>query len=170
MAVIAVTTTIATSGAGTAVVNARQHQHDQHGDREQRIDQPRHAEQVRHLRHEDQDAEGVHEADHHRPGNEPHDAGKAGDAEEDLNEPGQQHRGQQVLHTVLAHQRRHDQRHRAGRGGDHRRTSAQNRHRNREHHGCHETHARVDAGDHRERDDLGNQGEGRDDAGEYLGA
>ena len=93
MAAATVTTvrpTMATSGAGTDVREPGQDHHDGDADRDQRVDRPRHADEVRDLRHEDEDRQRVHEADHHRAGDEPHQLGHAQDAEHDLDDAGRE--------------------------------------------------------------------------------
>ncbi len=104
--VIAVTSTIAISGAGEGPRDAGgQTDHDHEGEGEQRIDHGGHVEHVLQLRGEDQDAQGVDEPDHHRARDEPHDACEAQHPpEEDLDETGEDHRRQQVLDAVLGDQ------------------------------------------------------------------
>src|SRR5690606_22627241 len=71
---------------------------------------------------------------------------------------------------MLAHQGHHQQRHGAGGGRDHSRAAADEG----DHHGdakrSIETDARVDPGDDREGDGLGNQRQGDDEPGEYVAA
>ncbi|VXB30052.1 hypothetical protein PLANTIT3_30201 [Plantibacter sp. T3] len=143
-------------------------QDDQHRDDEQRVDEPRDAEQVGDLGDEDEDAERVDEPDHHRAGDEPHEPGETGDAEHDLDEAREDDGGEQVLHAVFLDERRDDEGDGSRGGRDHRRTPAEDRHRDGEHDGGDEADLRVDAGDDREGDDLGDERQRRHDPGEDL--
>ena len=148
----------------------REPDHDGDADSDHRVDQPRHVDHVRNLGEEDQDRQGVDEADHDRARDEPHQAGDPGEAEHDLEDAREQHGGDEVVHAVVAGDRRDDQCDGAGRRGDHRGSATQegdgDGHRER----GEEPDAGVDAGDDRERDRLGDQGERDHQTGEDLGA
>ena len=84
--------------------------------------------------------------------------------------PAEQHRGDQVVDAVLPGDRGDHQGDRAGGGRDHRGTATDNgdgdRHRDR----AEQTDPRVDPGDDRERDRLGDQGQRHHESGQHLGA
>ena len=158
-----------TSGAGTAlVIRGKSTIIGQTAD-DQRVDRPGHVAQVRDLRREHQDAEGVDEADHHRARHEPHQPGHAERAQHDLEDAGQDDGGDKVAQPVLAGDRRDDQSDRAGGGGDHRRPSADERDDHR--HGARreQPDLGVHAGDDRERDRLGDQRQTDHQTGQHLG-
>lgn len=147
----------------------RQTDDDRKPRRDEGIDQPRHPQQVGELSREDEDGQCVDESDHHAARDEPHQTGDTHCAEDDLDDPGEEHRGDQVIQAVAGDQGRHHQRHRPGGGGDHRRTAADDgdRHRHRER--GEQAHSRVDPGDDRERDGLGDERERDHETGEDLG-
>ena len=74
----------------------------------------------------------------------------------------------QVPDAVLAHERRDDERHGAGRGRDHRGSSADERDGDGHHERAEQTDARVDARDDRERDGLGDERQRDHQAGEHF--
>ena len=119
---------------------------------------------------EDQDCQRIHEPDHHAARDEPHQAGNAKHAHQHLNNPGQDHGGQQVVHPVGTRDGRHHQGDGARRGRDHRGSSAKERDRDGHGEGGEQAKAGVDACDHGERNGLGNQRECHHEAGEHLGA
>ena len=125
---------------------------------------------VRDLREEDQDRERVHEPDRDRARHEPHQPRDPEQAERHLEQPGEDRRGEQVLEAVVAHQRHDHERHRAGRGRDHRGAPAGDRDRDGHRERRVQPHARIDSGDQRERDRLGNQRERDDEPREKLDA
>ena len=89
MITIVVTTMMATSGAGTDVVMRGTTRTMAIVSANKRIDQPGNVEDVRHLRGEDQNAERVDEADHHRARDEARQPRQAGKAERDLDHAGE---------------------------------------------------------------------------------
>ena len=108
-------------------------------------------------------------------GDEPHQLRHAEHGQHDLDEPAEQHGGDEVVHPVLAGDGRDDERDRAGRGGDHRGPPAEERDRDGHDEGGEQADPRVDAGDDRERDRFGDQRDrddepGEDFAGEDAGA
>ena len=90
------------------------------------------------------------------------------EAEDDLEDAGEDDRGDEVVHPVLARDRGDDERDRAGGGGDHRGPAAEERDRDRHHERREQPDPGVDAGDDRERDRLGDERERDDEAGEDL--
>ncbi len=81
-------------------------------------------EDVRDLCHEDENRQRVHEPEHHRARNEPHERTDAEVAETDLDHAGENGGGEQVPDAVLVHEGHEHQRHRAGCGRDHSGASA----------------------------------------------
>ena len=165
-----VSTTIATSGAGIAARQPRHEEDQREAGRDERAAEDAAAGEMRHLGQEDEDRQGVDEAGHHRARDEPHQLRDSEQAEDDLDHAGEDRRGQQVLDAVLAHEAHDHERHRAGRGGDHGGPAADEGDRDGHRERGEEADTRVDAGDDRERDRLGDQGEGDDEAGEQLDA
>ena len=148
----------------------RQQHDDGHAHGHHRVDGPGHPDQVRHLAGEDQDRQRVDEADHDAARDEPHQPSHPEQAEHDLQQTAEQHRGDQVVDAVLAGDRGDHQGDRAGGGRDHRGTATDHgdgdRHRDR----AEQTDPRVDPGDDRERDRLGDQGQRHHESGQHLGA
>ena len=68
----AVSTTMHTSGDGTALVSRGKQVDDGEARGDHRVGEPRHADQLRQLRHEDQDRQRVDEAGDHRARDEAH--------------------------------------------------------------------------------------------------
>ena len=128
------------------------------------------ADEVVELGEEDQDRQGVDEADHHRAGDEAHQPADAEGAEGDLDDAGEDRGGEQVLDAVVLDQRDDDQRHGAGGGGDHGGPAAGEGDDDGDDERGVEPDLGVDAGDDRERDRLGDQGQGDDEPGEQVGA
>ena len=139
-------------------------------DSDHRVDRPRHVEHVVDLGLEDEDGEGVDEADHDRARDEPHQLRDAAQGQDDLDDAAEEHGRDQVVVSVVAHHRGDDQGDGAGRGGDHRRAAAEEGDRDRHRERREQSDARVDAGDDREGDRLGDECESDDEAGEDLGA
>ena len=98
----------------------REEHHERQPADDQRVDQPGHVVQLGHLGHEDQDGQGVDEADHDAARHEPHQLGHPERAEDDLEDARQDDGGDQVAEAVLAVERGDDEGDRAGGGGDHR--------------------------------------------------
>ncbi|MNT36032.1 hypothetical protein D3C72_1720890 [compost metagenome] len=67
----------------------------------------------------DDDCQTVDETEHHRIRHHAHQLAQAQQAEGNHDQPAEQYRGQQVLHTVLHHQGDDDHGHRPGRAGNH---------------------------------------------------
>jgi hypothetical protein len=118
---------------------------------------------------EDEDGQGVDEADHHRAGDEPHQPRDAGEGEDDLDEAAEQDSGNQVVIAVVAHDRCDDEGYGARGCGDHRRPTAEERDRDGHRERGEQPDPGVDAGDDRERDRLRDQRQRHDEAGEDLG-
>ncbi len=79
-------------------------------------------------------------------------------------------RSEQVLDAVVRDQRHHHQRHGTGRGGDHGPATAGEGDDDRDRERCIEADLRVDTGDDRERDRLGDQRQRDDEARQQVGA
>ncbi|GAA4055045.1 hypothetical protein GCM10023063_49470 [Arthrobacter methylotrophus] len=106
-------------------------EHDEQSQTGQRIHEPRHPEQLRHLREEHEDRERIHEANHHLARDVPHELRHPEYGKQHLQDPGQEHRGYQVVETVRGHERRdHEGDGTRGRG-DHGRPAPQDRDRDR---------------------------------------
>jgi len=153
---------------GYGLGDSRHEQHDHEPCRDERVDGPRHADQLRELGGENQDREGVDEADHDTARNESHQFRHAENGEDDLQHAGQQHGRDEVVHPVLTDHRCHHERNRAGGRGDHRGAAADERHG----HGHDERRVQagpgIDPGDEREADRLRNKGQRDDESGEHL--
>ena len=93
----AVSTTIATSGDGTARVRRGKQVDDRQAGRDHRVDRPAAAHELRQLGHEDQDGERVDEADHHRARDEPHQPPEPQQAGDDLEHARQDGGGEEIL-------------------------------------------------------------------------
>ena len=146
-----------------------QAEHDQQTDGGERVDEPRDADQLRDLGHEDQDGECVDEADHDRARDEAHQFRDSGQAQDDLEDAAEDHRGYQVIESVGLHQRCDDQGDGAGGGGNHGRPAADEGDGDGHGEGRKEPDPRVDAGDDRKRDGFGDECQRHDKACEDLG-
>ena len=136
--------------------------------REQRIDQPWHVKDVRHLCGEDQNAERIHKTDHHRTRNEAHHPRQPGKSEEDLDDAGKNDGRQDVADAMQLHHRPDHQRDRSRRRGDHRRPAAERRHHQAQHDRGDQRHLGIDAGDERERDHFRYQRQRGDHPGQRF--
>ena len=114
---------------------------------------------MRQLGSEDENGQRVDEPGHHAAGDEAHQLGDTDHAERDLKDAGEDDRGDEVVESVVVDDRRHDKRNSAGGGGDHRRPASD--HGDGDGHGerREQPHTRVDPGDDRERDGLGDERE-----------
>jgi len=79
------------------------------------------------LRHGNHDCQAVDEAQHHRVRHHAYQLAEFEQAERQHDQPAQQHRSQQILHTVLHHQGNDHHRHRPGSTGHHARPAAKQR-------------------------------------------
>jgi hypothetical protein len=138
------------------------------GQGKQRINQQGNMDDVGHLGPEDQDAERVDEADHHRARDEPHQPRKPGETEHDLHDAGEDNRRQDVARAMQFDHRPDHQRNRAGGGRHHRWPAAENGHHKAEHDGGDQRDFGVDAGDEGERDHFGHECQRGDDSGQRL--
>lgn len=146
----------------------REEHHQEQARAGQRIDRPGHTGQVRYLGGEQQDAQRIDEADHHRARHEPHQLRHAQSAQGDLERTRQDHRRQEVRESVLPGDRGDDKGHRTGRCGDHRGAAADEG----DHHGHRargeEAHLGIDTGDDGEGDRLGDQRQPNHEAYQHL--
>ncbi len=147
---------------------ARQQVDDGEAGRDHRIGVPAHPEHLRHLGREDQDRQRVDEAGADRARDEAHQHVEPQQAEDDLERTGQQGGGQQIVQAVRPDQRGGDQRDGPRGAGDHRRAAAGEGDDDADDEGGEQPDLRVDARHEGEGDDLGDQGEGADHAGEHL--
>jgi len=124
--------------------------------------------QLRQLGHKDQYCQGVDKAGDHRAGDKTHQRAKPQITGNNLEDPGQQCCGQQVLQAVLLHQRHHQHCHGGGSGRNHPRAAAHNgdNHGNTERRI--EADPRIDTGDNGKGDSFGNQCQCHDRAGEQI--
>ncbi len=117
---------------------------------------------------EDQDGQCIDESHHDATRDEAHQLGDAEEAQHDLEQAGQKDCRNQVVDSVLARQWSDDQCDGAGSCGDHCGSSADDGdghcHRERRE----QSYPRIDAGDDRERDRLGNQCQRHDQSGQNL--
>ena len=155
---------------GDHLRDARQADHDGDADGDHRVDQPRHVDHVRDLRQEDQDRQGVDESDHDLAGDEAHQSCHADEAEDDLQDTGEDDGGDEVVQAVVLRHGCDDQGDGAGGGGDHGGAAAEEGDGDRHGEGREEADAGVDPGDDGERDGLGDERERDHEAGEDLGA
>jgi len=122
------------------------------------------------LRQGNHDRQAVDEPQHHRVRHHAHQFAQFEQAERQHDQPAQQHRSQQVLHTVLHHQRDDHHRHRPGGTGDHAWPPAKQRGKRANNKGAIQAHQRVEMGNQRERDALGQQGKRRREPGQDISA
>jgi hypothetical protein len=148
--------------------DVRQAVDDGEADGGHQVDRRALADELGHLRQEDEDRERVDEAGHHGPRDEAHQIAEPHDAGDDLEDPGQDGGGEQVADAVLLHERDHQERHGARRRRDHRRASARKRGDDGDAERGVEPDLRVDAGDDREGDRLGDEGKRHHRAGQEL--
>jgi hypothetical protein len=153
-------TTMVTSGDGHGPGQERQTVDDRKAGSGHRVDMPGDVDQLRQLRHEDEDRQRVDEARNHGARHETHQGAEVDKAGDDLQHAGEDTRRQQVLQPVLLHQRHHDQRHGTGRGGNHARPAAGKGDDDGDAEGRVKPDLRVHAGDDGEGDRLGYQGQG----------
>ncbi|MCY1399094.1 hypothetical protein D9M71_141430 [compost metagenome] len=157
---------------------ARQDVDDGHGQRHQRQHQVQRragqpvftALEMLQLGQRDDDGQTVHEAEHHRVGNHPHQLAKAQQSERDHDQAAEQHGGEQVLHAVLHHQGDDHHRHRTRRAGDHSRPAAEQGRQGADDEGAVQAQQRIEMGDQGEGDAFGNECEGRGESGQDIGA
>jgi hypothetical protein len=134
------------------------------------IGQPRHAEQLGELGHENQDGQCVHETGHDRARDEAHHVAELEHARGDLDQP-RQHRGrEQILKPVFLDQGHHQDGGRRRRGGDHARAPARKRADHRDREGCIQPDLGVDPGDDGKGNGLWNKRQGDDQPREDIGA
>ena len=112
---------------------------------------------MRELGGEDQNAQCVDEADHHRTRNETLQFRNAQRRHDDLNDTGEQHSGNEVIQAIVAGHRGDDESDGAGGGGDHRGTTAGESDDDGHDNGGEQAHCRVDAGEDGEGDGFRNQ-------------
>ncbi len=122
------------------------------------------------LRQRDDDRQAVDETQHHRMRHHAHQFAQAQQAEREHDQPAQQHRGEQVAHAVLHHQRDDHHRHRPRRARDHARAPTEQRGEGADDKGAIQPHQRVEVSDQRKGDALGQQRERRGEAGQGIGA
>ena len=135
-----------------------------------RIGQPRNADKLGQLRHENQDRERVDETRHYRARHEPHDIAEMQEPGDDLQQPGKHSRREQVLQAVFLDQGDHeDGGCRSGRG-NHTRASARNGDDDGDRERRVEPDLGIHAGDNRKRDCFGDQRERNDKTGEDIAA
>lgn len=120
------------------------------------------------LREQVEDGEGVDEADHHRAGHEAHEVTELEPAGDELDNAGEQRRGEQVLQAVIVHEVDDKQGDRTGRGGDHAAPAADKGDGHGDAERSVEADLWVDAGDDGKGDGLRDEGEGDDGAGEEI--
>lgn len=120
------------------------------------------------LGEEDEDGESIDESDHDRAGDEPHEAADAERAEGELDDAGEDRRREQVLDPVVPNEWDHHERHCAGGGRNHGRPATGEGDDDRDGEAGVETDLGIDAGDDRERDRFGDEGDGHDEAGEQI--
>ncbi|QNG79409.1 hypothetical protein GPNADHDJ_03644 [Stenotrophomonas maltophilia] len=147
---------------------ARQQVDDRQCGGTQHVDGGTAADQFRHLRQEDQDRQRVDEAGDDRARDESHQRPKLEHTGQHLQQAGQDAGGEQVLQAMVLDQVDHHQRHCTGGGGDHARPAASDGGDHRDGKRGVQADLGVDAGDEREGDGLGNQGQGDDHAGQQI--
>ena len=138
---------------------ARHHNHDDDPDGDERVDHKGHAEQLRKLRGEDQNCQRVDESDHDASRDEAHELRDTDGGQDDLEDSAQNDGRDEVIQAILTRQRCDDERDRSGGSRDHRGPAADERDHNCHHEGGEQPDARVDAGDDRERNGLGDEGQ-----------
>lgn len=116
------------------------------------------------------DRQAVDEAQHHRVRHHAHQLAQAQQAEGDHDQAAQQYRRQQILHTVLHHQRDDHHRHRAGRTGHHAGPTAEQRGEGADDESAVEPHQRVEVSHQGKGDAFGQQRKRRGEAGQGIGA
>ncbi|MCY1409874.1 hypothetical protein D9M71_252330 [compost metagenome] len=126
--------------------------------------------EVLQLRQGNDDRQAVDETEHHRVRHHAHQFAELEQPERHHDQPAQQHRGQQILHAVLHHQRDDHHGHRAGRAGHHARSPAEERGQGADDERAIEPHQRIEVGHQGESDALGQQGEGGGKPGQDIGA
>ena len=122
------------------------------------------------LGHGNDDRQAVDEAQHHRVRHHAHQLAEPEQPERQHDQPAQQHRGQQVLHAVLHHQRDNHHGHGAGSAGYHARPSAEERGKGANDERPVQPHQRIEVGNQGESDALGQQGERRRESGQDISA
>src|SRR5690606_1802967 len=139
-------------------------------DEHHKVDAGTDPDQMRQLRDEDEDGQGVDEADHHGLGHELHVTPEFEKPEHYLDDTRQDGRSEQVLEPVIADQRHHQQGHGSGGRADHGGTSTSES----QHDGYAEARVKadlgVDPGDDAEADRLWYQRQCHDDPGEHVTA
>ena len=109
-------------GDGDRELGHEHHDHDAKNDKW--VDEPGHPDELGDLRGEDEDGQRVDEADHDTARKESHELGDTDEAQDDLHQTGQQHRGDEVVHAVLGDDGSDDERDGTSRSGDHGATPA----------------------------------------------
>ena len=165
----AVRITMAISGAGITVVSFGKNTMISRPTADEGVDQDGHADQVGHLREEDQDRQCVDESDHHAARHEPHQTGDTQQAEDDLERAAQEHRRDEVLEAVFAHQRGDDEGDGTRCRRDHRGPATDDGDGRRHGEGGEQSDSGIDSGDDGERDRLGDQRKRDHQAGEHFG-
>ncbi|MNZ45799.1 hypothetical protein D3C78_634630 [compost metagenome] len=118
----------------------------------------------------DDDCQAVDETEHHRIRHHAHQLAQAQQAEGNHDQPAEQYRGQQVLHTVLHHQGDDDHGHRPGRAGNHPGAATEQGGEGADDEGAVKPHQWIQMRHQREGDALGHQGKGRGESGQNVGA
>ncbi|MDR7102156.1 hypothetical protein J2X37_001316 [Croceicoccus sp. BE223] len=123
---------------------------------------------MRQLRHEDQDRQRVDEPGDDRSRHELHQEVEPDQAGHDLDQAHEDGGGEEVFDPVFADQRDHQHHDRGGRRRDHARTPAGERYDDGDGDRRIETDTRIDPGDDREADGLGNERERDHDPGKDV--
>lgn len=117
---------------------------------------------------EDEDGEGVDEPDHDGSGNEPHELSNANDAEDDLENPGEDDGRNEVVEPVVSRDWRDDKGDSTCRGGDHGGAAAKERDGYCHGEGGEQAKAWVYPGDDGERDCFRDEREGDNEPGKNF--
>ena len=124
--------------------------------------------QLGQLGKKDQDRQGVDESRHHGAGYEAHQRAQAQIAGGDLQHPGQQGGGQQVLQAVFLDQGHHQQRHGARGRRDHPRPTADEGDHHGDAEGGVEPHLGIEPGDDGKGDGFRDERQGDHQAGQHV--
>ena len=116
--------------------------------------------ELAHLGKEDHDGQTVHKPQHNRVRHQPHELAPLHDTRENLDQPHQHDRGEQIFNTVLRDQCDHHNRQSTRRPRDHPRTPADQRGDQPHEEGRIETHQRVDPRDEGKGNRFGHKGQG----------
>ncbi|MNF86980.1 hypothetical protein D3C84_694340 [compost metagenome] len=122
------------------------------------------------LRQRNDDRQAVDETEHHRMRHHAHQFAELEQPERHHDQTAKQNGSQQVLDTVLHHQRDDHHRHRPGRAGHHARPPAEQRGQRANDERTVKPHQRIEMGHQREGDAFGQQGKRGGEPGQDIGA